>query len=96
MLAIARGLMAEPELLLLDEISAGLSPLLVCELYERLREFNQQQGVTILLVEQSAKLGIDTSNRAYVLNQGRIALSGNRDELIRNPELKRAYFGMAE
>lgn len=93
MLAVARGIMAEPELLLLDEISAGLSPLLVRDIYLRLREVNKQQGVTILLVEQSAKLGIDTSARAYVLNQGGIVLSGSREELIENPEVKRAYFG---
>ncbi|MDY7034170.1 MAG: ABC transporter ATP-binding protein [Thermodesulfobacteriota bacterium] len=95
MLAIARALMGEPKLLLLDEISQGLSPLLVRDLYKQLLELNQQ-GITILLVEQSAKLGIDSSHRAYVLTQGKITLSGNRDELMSNPNIKTAYFGVAE
>ena len=95
MLAIARALMGEPKLLLLDEISQGLSPLLVHDLYKQLQELNQQ-GITILLVEQSAKLGIDSSHRAYVLNQGKVSLSGNRNELTSHPEIKQAYFGVAE
>lgn len=92
MLAIGRGLMPDPDVLLLDEPSLGLAPKLVQEIFRVVREINQQ-GVTILLVEQNARLALRISNYAYVLETGRIVLSGPADELRRDPRVKKAYLG---
>ena len=92
MLAIARGLMARPKVLLLDEPSLGLAPLLVLEIFDvlcRLRE----EGTTILLVEQNARAALEISDRAYVLETGHIVLSGDAQELIANEEVQKAYLG---
>jgi len=93
MLAIGRSLMAEPRLLILDEPSLGLSPLLVEEMFELIRQINAD-GLTILLVEQNVVQSLDLANRAYILEQGAFALSGPAGDLKQNPELKRAYLGM--
>jgi branched-chain amino acid transport system ATP-binding protein len=92
MLAIGRALMAQPKLLLLDEPSMGLAPILVERIYETVVEINKQ-GTTILLVEQSASFALEVSNRAYVLETGSVALSDDADKLRDNPEVQKAYLG---
>lgn len=93
MLAIARGLMTNPKLLLLDEPSLGLSPLFVKIIFEIIQEINKQ-GVTILLVEQNVFQSLKISDRAYVLETGRIVLSGTGSELLSNDHVKKAFLGM--
>ena len=93
MLAIARGLMANPRLLLLDEPSLGLSPLLVKSIFEIIKEINRQ-GTTILLVEQNVYQSLRISSRAYVLETGRMVLSGSGAELLDNAHVKKAFLGM--
>jgi branched-chain amino acid transport system ATP-binding protein len=92
MLAIARGLMARPHLLLLDEPSMGLSPILVEQIFEIIREINAQ-GTSILLVEQNAQMALSIADRGYVLETGRITLEGNAQELLENPLVIEAYLG---
>ena len=92
MLAIGRALMAEPTLLLLDEPSMGLAPILVERIYETIAEINKQ-GTTILLVEQNANFALEYSNRAYVLETGKVALSDESSKLRENPEVQAAYLG---
>ena len=92
MLAMGRALMANPRILLLDEPSMGLSPLLVSEIFDIIQEINKQ-GVTILLVEQNAKKALSIANRAYVLETGKIVLSGDAHELMNNDSVKKAYLG---
>ena len=93
MLAIARGLMSKPKLLMLDEPSLGLAPLLVAELFKVVVEINQH-GVTILLVEQNAIQALETAHRGYVLENGRIALHGKTSELIQNDHVRVSYLGI--
>ena len=92
MLAIGRALMARPRLLLLDEPSLGLAPTLVQQILKVLGEINSQ-GTTILLVEQDAYLALATARRGYVLETGEIKLQGSSSELLKNPEVKKAYLG---
>jgi branched-chain amino acid transport system ATP-binding protein len=92
MLAIGRALMSRPKLLLLDEPSMGLAPLMVQKIFETVREISQQ-GVTILLVEQNAKLALEVSRRGYVMESGEITLSDEAKALAANPEVRRAYLG---
>ncbi|HIC93203.1 MAG TPA: ABC transporter ATP-binding protein [Anaerolineae bacterium] len=92
MLAVARALMSGRRLLLLDEPSMGLAPLLMRDLFEALREINQE-GTTILLVEQNAAMALKFAQRGYVLETGRIVLSGTCEELADNPQVKAAYLG---
>jgi branched-chain amino acid transport system ATP-binding protein len=92
MLAIGRSLMANPKLLLLDEPSMGIAPILVERIYETIAEINRQ-GTTILLVEQNANYGLGVSKRAYVLETGQIALSDSSASLRDNPEVQKAYLG---
>ncbi len=92
MLAVARGLMAHPRLLLLDEPSMGLAPILVEEIFEIIRAINRQ-GTTILLVEQNANMALQVANRGYVLETGRIALEGGARDLLHNPQVIQAYLG---
>jgi len=92
MLAIGRALMARPKMLLLDEPSLGLAPLLAEEVYARIREINRLQ-VTVLLVEQNTVLALETASRAYVLENGRIVLQGAAAELARDPRVREAYLG---
>jgi branched-chain amino acid transport system ATP-binding protein len=92
MLAIGRALMAQPTLLLLDEPSMGIAPILVERIYETIAEINKQ-GTTILLVEQNANFALDVSKRAYVLETGAVTLSDKSAALRENPEVQRAYLG---
>jgi len=92
MLAVGRALMCKPKILLLDEPSMGLSPLLVKEIFKIIRDINRQ-GVTVLLVEQNAKMALDIANRAYVLETGTIKMEGEATELANNIEVRKAYLG---
>jgi branched-chain amino acid transport system ATP-binding protein len=93
MLAVARALMLRPRLLLLDEPSLGLAPLVVREIFRILRTVNQA-GVTILLVEQNAARAVEFADRAYILRTGRVAHSGTRDEILRMEDFETAYLGV--
>lgn len=93
MLATGRGLMSRPELLLLDEPSMGLSPILVQEIFNIIKEINSQ-GTSILLVEQNAQMALSIAHRAYVLETGRIALEGDAREVSNNPQVKAVYLGI--
>ena len=92
MLAIARGLMLEPKLMLMDEPSMGLAPLMIEEIARTILRL-KSEGVTIVLVEQMASVALQLADRAYVLENGRIKLSGTGAELARNPEVRKAYLG---
>ena len=92
MLAMGRALMADPKIMLLDEPSMGLSPLLVSEIFHIIEEINQK-GTTVLLVEQNAKRALSIANRAYVLETGYITLSGTGEELARDERVKKSYLG---
>ena len=92
MLAVGRALMSDPRIILMDEPSMGLSPLLVKEIFAIIKEVNRQ-GITVLLVEQNAKMALKVANRAYVLETGKIKLSGDAKELLKNDEVKKAYLG---
>jgi branched-chain amino acid transport system ATP-binding protein len=94
MLAMGRALMAEPKLLLMDEPSMGLAPILVEEIFSIIQEINKQ-GVSILLVEQNAAMALSVASRAYVLETGRIVLEGPAQAVRENPEVKKAYLGEA-
>ena len=91
MLAIARALMSRPRLLLLDEPSLGLAPLVVKQIFRVIREINETRGVTVFLVEQNAYHALRLAQRAYVLVNGRVSLSGSGAELLANPEVRAAY-----
>ncbi|MEN6409920.1 MAG: ABC transporter ATP-binding protein [Anaerolineaceae bacterium] len=93
MLATARGVMSRPSLMLLDEPSMGLSPIMVEEIFSIIREINSQ-GTSILLVEQNALMALSIANRAYVLETGKIVLSGSAKEVGENPQIKSAYLGV--
>lgn len=92
MLAIGRGLMADPDLLLLDEPSLGLAPFLVKEIFEIIKEINSS-GTTILLVEQNARLALQIATKGYVMEKGRIVLQGSGKELLANKEVRKIYLG---
>lgn len=92
MLAIGRGLMSDPRLLLLDEMSLGLSPILINELYKVLRKI-REMGITILFVEQNVRLSLKQADIAYVIETGRVVLSGKASELREEEKVKKAYFG---
>ncbi|HEY1508024.1 MAG TPA: ATP-binding cassette domain-containing protein, partial [Solirubrobacteraceae bacterium] len=92
MLAIGRALMARPKLLMLDEPSMGIAPILVARIYETIGEINKS-GVAILLVEQNANYALDVSRRGYVLETGRVVLLGESAKLRDDPEVQRAYLG---
>lgn len=94
MLAIARALMARPKLLLLDEPSLGLAPMMVDKIFEIIKRINKQ-GMTILLVEQNANAALRLANTGYVLETGRVIMRGNAEALLKNPQLKAAYLGEA-
>ena len=91
MLAIARALMSRPRLLLLDEPSLGLAPLMVKQIFSAIREINERQKTTVLLVEQNAHQALRLADRGYVMQTGRIMLSGTGTELLANPEVRSAY-----
>jgi branched-chain amino acid transport system ATP-binding protein len=93
MLALARALMGRPRLLLLDEPSLGLAPLVVREFFRIVRELNEKEGLTVLVVEQDARIALSVSSRAYVLEVGRVALAGSSDDLRDNESVRRSYLG---
>jgi branched-chain amino acid transport system ATP-binding protein len=93
MVAIGRGLMAKPKLLMLDEPSLGLAPILIKSIFETVRKI-AAQGTTVLLVEQDVKHSLSLSDRGYVLEHGRIAMEGPAKELLENPHIKTAYLGL--
>ena len=92
MLAIGRALMSSPKLLLLDEPSLGLAPIIVQKIFKTVKEINRE-GVTVLLVEQNARAALSLSNRGYVLENGRVALEGNGEDLLHNEQVRKAYLG---
>jgi len=93
MLAIARALMSRPRLLLLDEPSLGLAPIVVREIFRILGDLNEKEGLAVLVVEQNAKLALRSSSRAYVLEVGRVALEGPSGELAENESVRKSYLG---
>lgn len=93
MLAVGRALMSKPKILLMDEPSMGLSPLLVKEIFSIVKEVHKQ-GITVLLVEQNAKMALAIADRAYVLETGRIAMSGDAKDLLKDEKVKQAYLGL--
>ena len=93
MLAIGRALMGRPRLLLLDDPSFGLAPLVVKDIFNIMRRINREQNVSILLVEQNARLALDLADNAYLLETGRVVLSGTSDDMKRNDAVRRAYLG---
>jgi branched-chain amino acid transport system ATP-binding protein len=93
MLAIARGLMARPRFLLLDEPSLGLAPILVQAVFRAIQEINTRLGTAVLLVEQNANMALAIAHRGYVLETGRVALAGSAVDLLNNPDVRRAYLG---
>jgi branched-chain amino acid transport system ATP-binding protein len=93
MLAMGRALMSRPQVLLLDEPSLGLAPLIVQKIFDIINDINKTQGTTILLVEQNANLALQTARRGYVLETGRITMEDRADSLMHNPEIRKAYLG---
>jgi branched-chain amino acid transport system ATP-binding protein len=93
MLAVARALMSRPRLLLLDEPSLGLAPIIIQDLFDKFDELNEQEGVTMFVVEQNANLALGIADRAYVLEAGRVVLTGSADELRADDAVRRAYLG---
>ena len=96
MLAIGRALMAGPSLLMLDEPSLGLAPLLVAEIFEIIQRLNRDLGTTVLLIEQNAKRALSIADHAYIMEGGRIVLEGEAAELADNPDVKEFYLGMGD
>ncbi len=94
MLAVARALMSRPQLLLLDEPSLGLAPLIVKDLFDRLAEINDETGMTMLVVEQNAQLALAMADRGYVIESGEISFDGPADELINDDKIRKAYLGV--
>ena len=93
MLALARALMGRPRLLLLDEPSLGLAPLVTREIFRIVRELNEQDGLTVLVVEQNAAIALEVAERAYVLEVGKVAVSGTSEELARDESVRKSYLG---
>jgi branched-chain amino acid transport system ATP-binding protein len=93
MLALARALVGRPRLLMLDEPSLGLAPTIVRELFQIVKELNEKDGLTVLVVEQNANIALQTASRAYVLEVGKVAISGQSDELRRHEGIRKSYLG---
>jgi branched-chain amino acid transport system ATP-binding protein len=96
MLAIARALMAKPRLLMLDEPSLGLAPLLVKEIFAFIAQINEEMGLTVLVVEQNARRALEIAHHGYIMEQGRIVLEGTAAELADNPDVKEFYLGLGD
>jgi branched-chain amino acid transport system ATP-binding protein len=96
MLAIGRALMAQPRLMMLDEPSLGLAPLLVAEIFHIIQRINQEQGTTLLLVEQNANLALQVADYAYIMENGRIVLEGYPNDLRQNADVREFYLGLSE
>ena len=93
MLAIARALMAKPRVLLLDEPSMGLAPIVTSQIYSQIKRLNSEEGLSILLVEQNASMALNVAHRGYVIETGRIVMEGMTEELRASNEIQRAYLG---
>ncbi len=93
MLAVARGLMSQPKIMMLDEPSLGLAPIVVQEIFDIIQRINKESGMTILLIEQNANMALKVADRAYVMETGRITMSGTGREILENDEIKAAYLG---
>jgi branched-chain amino acid transport system ATP-binding protein len=93
MLAVARGLMSNPKILMLDEPSLGLAPIIVQEIFNIIKRINQEQGITVLLIEQNANMALKVADRAYVMETGSITMTGTGAELLANDEIQTAYLG---
>ncbi|MGN8818957.1 ABC transporter ATP-binding protein [Oribacterium sp. HCP28S3_H8] len=93
MLAVARGLMSNPKILMLDEPSLGLAPIIVQEIFNIIKRINQEQGITVLLIEQNANMALKVADRAYVMETGSITMTGTGAELLANDEIQAAYLG---
>ena len=93
MLAVARALMSNPEIMMLDEPSLGLAPIVVQEIFSIIKKINKERGTTILLIEQNANMALKVADKAYVMETGRITLSGTGAELLANDDIKAAYLG---
>jgi len=96
MIAIARALMAAPKMLMLDEPSLGIAPLLTKEIFQNIKQINTEMDTTILIVEQNAKIAFDISDYAYIMESGKIVLEGPADELQNNPDVKEFYMGITQ
>jgi len=94
MLAMSRALMARPKLLLLDEPSMGLAPLIITQIFEIIKKINKEQNTTIFLVEQNANQALQISDRGYVIENGKITLTQNAADLMQNPAVQKAYLGI--
>jgi len=94
MLVVGRAFMARPKLMILDEPSLGLSPLLVKEIFLVLKELNEKEGITLLLVEQNVKIALSIAQHAYIMENGRIVLDGTAEELLENEDIKEFYLGL--
>ncbi len=94
MLAMSRALMARPQLLLLDEPSMGLAPLIIQQIFSIIKQINEEHNTTIFLVEQNANQALRIANRGYVIENGKIMISDAADRLLSNPEVQKAYLGM--
>jgi branched-chain amino acid transport system ATP-binding protein len=95
MLAIGRAIMAEPQLLLLDEPSLGLAPLLVEEIFDIIRQFNHRENVTVILVEQNARAALSIAEYGYIMENGRVVMDGTAESLLNNPDVQEFYLGMS-
>ena len=93
MLALARAFMSRPKLMLLDEPSLGLAPIITADIFRIIKELNENEGTTVLVVEQNANIALQLAHRAYVLEVGRIAMSGTSEELQGNEQIRRSYLG---
>lgn len=94
MLAVSRALMAGPTLLMLDEPSLGLAPIVVDEMFEKFKQINRELGVTILVVEQNAFIALDAADRGYIISLGKVVMEGNAQELLNDPNVQAAYMGV--
>lgn len=94
MLAVGRAMMAGPRLMMLDEPSMGLAPILINDMFERFKQINKRFGTTMIIVEQNAELALEVSNRAYIISVGKIVMSGNSSEMIDDPQIQKAYMGL--
>jgi branched-chain amino acid transport system ATP-binding protein len=93
MLAIARALMTRPKVLLMDEPSLGLAPLIVQKIFDIIHDVNKEEGMTVLLVEQNANLALQAAQRGYVLETGRVTMEDEAEKLLHNEEIRKAYLG---
>jgi branched-chain amino acid transport system ATP-binding protein len=96
MLVIGRGIMAHPKLMMLDEPSLGLAPLIVDEIFRVVRKISEAEGMGILLVEQNARLALDVADYAYVMENGRVVLDGTAEQLRENEDIKEFYLGLTQ